>query len=161
MLRDIAEKLTPAIVPMGAVQGIGTRRPGFEPYGAADAAFTTGLAELLADHDEPFLAAYLNGEAPIPYCRLRGELAAQTGRALVHPVFFGSAIIGAGVDALIEALTELLPATAGDPDGPMAGTVFKIERGAPQTQELRGPAYLLEGESRQRGCTSFSCCCQA
>ena len=31
--------------------------------------------------------------------RLRGALAAQTQRALVHPVFFGSAITGAGVDA--------------------------------------------------------------
>lgn len=30
--------------------------------------------------------------------RLRAALVAQTGRALVHPVFFGSAMTGAGVD---------------------------------------------------------------
>jgi ribosomal protection tetracycline resistance protein len=44
-------------------------------------------------------------------------------------VFFGSAITGAGVDALTAAITELLPAAAGDPGGPVAGAVFKVERG--------------------------------
>ena len=48
-------------------------------------------------------------------------LAAQTRQALVHPVFFGSAITGAGVDALIAGITELLPAAAGDADGPVVG----------------------------------------
>ena len=42
-----------------------------------------------------------NDETAVSYGRLRDALAAQTGRALVHPVFFGSAITGAGVDALI------------------------------------------------------------
>ena len=36
----------------------------------------------------------------LSYRRLRRALAAQTRRALVHPVFFGSAITGAGVDEL-------------------------------------------------------------
>ena len=44
-------------------------------------------------------------------------------------MFFGSAITGAGVDALMAGITELLPAAEGDPDGPRPGTVFKIERG--------------------------------
>ena len=47
----------------------------------------------------------------------------------MHPVFFGSALTGAGVDALIGGIAELLPAAAGDADGPVSGTVFKIERG--------------------------------
>src|SRR5256886_12089304 len=46
VLQDISEKLTPAIVPMGSARDLGTRSPGFTPYGAADAAFTTRLAEL-------------------------------------------------------------------------------------------------------------------
>ena len=45
------------------------------------------------------------------------------------PVFFGSAITGAGVDALTAGITELLPAAEGDADGPVSGTVFKVERG--------------------------------
>ena len=72
---------------------------------------------MLAERDEAILAAYVDDES-IPYARLREELAAQTRRALVHPVFFGSAITGAGVDALMAGIAELLPAADGDADGP-------------------------------------------
>ena len=48
---------------------------------------------------------------------------------LVYPVFFGSAITGAGTGPLSAGLTELLPATQGDAGGPAAGAVFKVERG--------------------------------
>ena len=125
----IAEWLTPAVVAMGSVTGLGTRDPGFTPYGAGDAAFRARLADLLADHDDALLAAYLDDGPALPYRRLRRALAAQTRRALVHSVFFGSAMTGAGLDALTAGITELLPATAGDGDGPVAGTVFKVERG--------------------------------
>ena len=129
VLQDIAEKLTPAIIPMGSARDLGTRNPGFTPYGAADAAFAARLADLLADHDHALLAAYVDAEATVSYRQLRVELAAQTKQALVHPVFFGSAITGAGVDTLTAGITELLPASEGDADGPVSGTVFKIERG--------------------------------
>jgi len=129
VLRNITETLTPYVVPMGSAHGLGGRDAGFTPYGAADGAFTAALADLLARHDDAILAAYVDDETPVAYGRLRDELAAQTGRALVHPVFFGSAITGAGVDALISGITELLPAGEGDADGPVSGTVFKVERG--------------------------------
>jgi ribosomal protection tetracycline resistance protein len=128
-LQSISEKLTPAIVPMGSARNLGTRSPGFTPYGPADVAFTARLADLLADHDDALLAAYVDDETAIAYCHLRSELAAQTRQALVHPVFFGSAITGAGVDSLIAGIEELLPAADGDVDGPVSGTVFKVERG--------------------------------
>ena len=48
---------------------------------------------------------------------------------MVHPVFFGSAATGAGVDALAAGVRELLPAAHGDSGGPVSGTVFKVERG--------------------------------
>jgi ribosomal protection tetracycline resistance protein len=44
-------------------------------------------------------------------------------------VYLGSAITGAGVAELTAGITELLPAAGGDPGGPVAGTVFKVERG--------------------------------
>ena len=74
VLGDLAERLTPAVVAMGSVTGLGTRACGFVPYGAADAAFTARLADLLADHDEALLAAYLDDEAALPYRRLRRAL---------------------------------------------------------------------------------------
>ena len=41
-----------------------------------------------------------------------------TKRALVHPVFFGSAVTGAGIDALTAAIVAFLPAVRRDADGP-------------------------------------------
>ena len=124
VLQAISERLTPAIVPMGSVHDLGTRAAGFTPWGEGDAAFAAALAE----HDDALLAAFVNGDA-VTDSRLREQLAAQTRRALVHPVFFGSAITGAGVEALTAGIAELLPAAEADGDGPVSGTVFKVERG--------------------------------
>jgi ribosomal protection tetracycline resistance protein len=128
VLDGIAERLTPAVVAMGSVRVPGTRPAVYGPHAASDPAFAGRLLELLAEHDDALLGAYLDREATPEHARLRAALAAQTRRALVHPVFLGSARTGAGVDALIDGLAELLPATERDTDGPASGTVFKIER---------------------------------
>ena len=107
VLEEISARLTPAIVPVDD---------------------RARLAEVLADLDESLLAEYVEGDG-LPYGRLRAELAAQTGRALVHPVFVGSAKTGEGVDDLMSGIAELLPASAGDAEGAASGSVFKIERG--------------------------------
>ncbi|MFL5971676.1 MAG: GTP-binding protein [Gaiellaceae bacterium] len=104
---EMSARLTPAIVPVDD---------------------RAKLAEVLAERDDSLLAAYVEGDG-LPYRRLREELAAQTGRALVHPVFVGSAKTGEGVDDLMAGIAELLPASAGDAEGSASGSVFKIERG--------------------------------
>jgi ribosomal protection tetracycline resistance protein len=113
VVEEISRRLTSAIVPMAS---------------ARNADFRNRLAEVLAERDDALLSAYVDDES-IPYGRLREELAAQTRRGVVHPVFSGSAMTGAGVDALIGGIAELLPAAACETDGPASGTVFKIERG--------------------------------
>jgi ribosomal protection tetracycline resistance protein len=129
VVRGISERLTPAIVGMGSVHDLGTRAADFVPYGAADAEFASALASVLADQNEALLAAYVDDEKAVSYRRLRRELAVQCQRALVYPVFYGSAITGAGVDPLMSGVAELLPAAEGDADAPVSGSVFKIERG--------------------------------
>ena len=129
VLEQIRARLTPAVVQMGAAERLGTREARFTPSGAEDAAYRERLAETLAERDDSLLAAYVEDDDPLSYERLRQALAAQSRQAIVHPVFFGSAKTGAGVDALLAVIPELLPATAGDADGPVAGTVFKIDRG--------------------------------
>jgi len=109
ILSEIAGRLTSAVV---------------EPEASA-----ATLVSVLAEHDDALLAAYVEDETHVPYERLRDELAAQTKQALVHPVLFGSALTGAGVDELMRDIGELLPAGKGDADGPVSGSVFKIERG--------------------------------
>ncbi|HKE50255.1 MAG TPA: GTP-binding protein, partial [Actinomycetes bacterium] len=129
VLDAIATRLSPAIVAMGSAAGLGTRGASVAQFGPADEAFIARLVDLLASEDEALLAAYVEDESAVTYRRLRGALAAQTKQARTHPVFFGSAITGSGVNALIGGITELLPVTVGEADGPTSATVFKVERG--------------------------------
>jgi ribosomal protection tetracycline resistance protein len=63
-------------------------------------------------------------------------------------VFAGSAITGAGVDALTDGIAELLPAADGDAGAPLSGSVFKIERGP--AGERIAYARLFSGTVRVR-----------
>jgi ribosomal protection tetracycline resistance protein len=57
------------------------------------------------------------------------DLAAHARVGELHPVFFGSALTGAGVQAVMAGITHLLPAREDDGNGPLSARVFKIERG--------------------------------
>jgi ribosomal protection tetracycline resistance protein len=153
LLRDISGKLAHEIIPMGSVSGLGTRDARFIPYGAAEAGFTDRLANLAADN-ESLLSAYLNDEAGVHYPRLRRELAEQTSRAMAYPVFFGSAATGAGVPAMMAALTELLPEAVGDPNSPVSGLVFKVERD--RTGAKVAYVRMISGTVRVRDRLRFS-----
>jgi len=130
VLQAIPERLDLTIVPMGSARSLGTRDASFRPSSAADAGFRAQLTEVVAERNDSILAAYIEDEEGVPYERLREELAALTARALVHPVFFGSAVTGAGIGPLMGGIAELLPAASGDADRPVTGSVFKIERGS-------------------------------
>jgi ribosomal protection tetracycline resistance protein len=107
VLRAIVERLTPDAIAIDAP--------------AAD------LAAALAEHDDALLAALV--DRGLPDDRLRKHLASQTRQALVHPVFAGSALTGKGVDALTSGIAELLPSAERNGEGPLSGSIFKIERG--------------------------------
>ncbi|MER5209788.1 translation factor GTPase family protein [Streptomyces sp. NPDC002838] len=145
VLRALSERLTPSVVPMGSADGLGTR----------DARFTPGLGpaalDVLADQDDDLLSAYVEGT--VSDDRLHTALAAQTRQAMVHPVYFGSAVTGAGVNELITGIKELLPAADGDPDGPVSGTVFKVERG-PAGEKI-AYARMFSGTLRTRDRVPF------
>jgi ribosomal protection tetracycline resistance protein len=119
VLRQIAAKLTREIVPMGEAAHLGTPEATFKPIVQEDT-----LLEVLTRHDDELLARYVDNE-PLS---LDEALAAQTHRAIVHPVYFGSAITGAGTEDLTEGIRELLPRARTDGE-PLDGTVFKVERG--------------------------------
>ena len=129
VLRSMAEKLSRSVLAMGSVGELGNLDARVAPYGAADPGFVSQLTELLTEHDDALLTRYVADESAVSYAMLRGALAVQVRQAVVHPVFFGSAVTGAGVAELMAELTELLPAEEPDADAPARGTVFKIERG--------------------------------
>ncbi|HEY2311824.1 MAG TPA: translation factor GTPase family protein [Gaiellaceae bacterium] len=94
VLDEIEQRLTPAAVPMGSADGLGTRAASFATFGSAD-----------------------------------GELVQRSRAGELHPVFFGSALTGAGTEEVMRGIAELLPAHHGDDAGPLSARVFKIERG--------------------------------
>jgi ribosomal protection tetracycline resistance protein len=153
VLVEIGDKLTPAVVGMGSVRGEGTRDALYNAYAPADEAHTTRLVELLAERDDALLGAYVEDAASVSTGRLHAVLAAQTKGSFVHPVFFGSAITGAGVDALTAGIAELLPAFAGDADGRVSARVFKVERGA--AGEKIAYARVFSGTIRVRDRLTF------
>src|SRR5256714_3243607 len=77
VLQDIAERLTPSIVPMGSARGLGTRAAGFTASDPRDAAHLARMVDALAAHDDALLAAYVDGKTAASYSRARGELAAR------------------------------------------------------------------------------------
>jgi ribosomal protection tetracycline resistance protein len=128
LIARIAERLSPNIVAMGEVADLGQRRAAVRPFGPDDSAFAANLSERLAEQDDALMAAFV-ADRPPPYPDLRAALAAQTRAARFHPVFFGSAITGAGVGALKAGIVELLPSPEADASAPLSGAVFKVERG--------------------------------
>ncbi|MGW1094494.1 GTP-binding protein [Streptomyces sp. NPDC002455] len=148
VLADLARRLSPAVVAMGTAEGLGTREARTRPFTAGDPAFVTALTDLLTTHDDELLAAYVEGGAGVPYGRLRERLARQTRQALVHPVYFGSAVTGEGVAELTAGIAEFLPVTDQDTAGPASGTVFKVERG-PAGEKI-AYARMFSGTVRTR-----------
>jgi ribosomal protection tetracycline resistance protein len=126
LLHDLATRLTPDIVAVSEPRDLGTPGATARPLGCADASFAARLVEISEDDD--LLAAFVRDERSVPYPLLREALRKRCRTARIHPVFFGSAVTGAGVGDLMDGLVELLPVAAGDPDGPVSGTVFKVER---------------------------------
>ncbi|WP_181773991.1 GTP-binding protein [Amycolatopsis pittospori] len=110
VFREIAGKLTPSVLSMDV----------WSPDRTVD---------LLATLDEDFLTEYLTDPDAFPSSRLRAEFTAKVAEGRAYPVYSGSAITGAGIDELRDGIENLLPAKESDVDGPLSGTVFKVERG--------------------------------
>ena len=127
--QEIERRLGVRTIAMGRVERGGTSAARVVPYAPDAPVLRDSLVEVLTDLDEGLLRAYVEGGVGAEAGRWRTELVRQTRRCAVYPVFAGSALTGSGIDALTAGIAELLPAADGDPDGPVAGSIFKIERG--------------------------------
>ena len=140
VLADLATRLTPDVVAMGEVTDLGTREASFHAYDDGDAAFTQRLVDRLTEHDDAFLAACADDPEAVTPARVRRELVEQVRTGRVHPVFFGSAMTGAGVDAVVSGVASCC-------------------RRAPATPETRCPQRSSRSSGVQRGSGSRSCGC--
>ena len=123
LVDEIRRRLSPDVVPLGTTRDRGT----------AAASYVEGLdrdsaLDLLTGSDERLLADVVE-DRPVGDHRLRRALAGASRRAEAHALMYGSAITGAGVPEVLAAVTTYLPVRCPDGEGPLRGTVFKIERG--------------------------------
>lgn len=128
-LANLRDRLTTALVPMGSVSAPGTPLARFDPGAWRDRDFRAAVLQALAERDDDLLAAFAEDRA-VEAGTLRERLARQTADGLTFPVYFGSAITGAGIEELIDGITDLLPAPIPPKDGPVSATAFKVERNA-------------------------------
>ncbi|MER7458878.1 translation factor GTPase family protein [Micromonospora sp. NPDC126480] len=84
------------------------------------------VVEAVAEVDDAVAARWLADE-PVRVRDVRRAVRHAVRRAEVSPVACGSAITGAGVRQLCRLLADLLP-RGEERDGPLAGTVFAVDR---------------------------------
>lgn len=130
LIAQIKEKLTPAALPLNRPEKLGTRDATVVAYhvdGAADQPFQETCIDLLTQHDEQLLTAYIN-DGHVTATHLLTSLANQVQTAKLYPIYFGSAITGVGVAELLAGVGAFFPAANGAAAAPLAAVVFKIER---------------------------------
>ncbi|WP_223268398.1 elongation factor G [Streptosporangium nondiastaticum] len=126
-LEAVRRRLTPHVVPMGTVHGIGAPGARTVPGSYEDPGFREAMAEILAEHDDALLAKLVE-DRPVTPGELRRTLARQTALGQVHPLYFGSALSGRGVADLVDGIVRYLP-PARCTGREATGTVFAVDRG--------------------------------
>ncbi len=88
------------------------------------------MIDLLAETSENVIEEFDRTGGHLDSSFLRAELREQVGACNIVPVFFGSAITGAGVPELLAGIEEWFPEAGRENDVPVSGEVFKIVRRA-------------------------------
>ncbi|MCH1638758.1 TetM/TetW/TetO/TetS family tetracycline resistance ribosomal protection protein [Paenibacillus timonensis] len=105
------------------------------------------LIEALAERDEALLEAYLSGES-VGQERWESRAEELARSARIYPLLFGAAAKGIGISALLDAMLRYFPPAEGDPEAPLSGVVFKIERD--KTMGRMAYVRLYEGSLHNR-----------
>ncbi len=146
LVAEIRRLLTPAVLPMGAVRGIGTPAAAVDANGHGDA--VAAWAPVLAEHDDTLLAALVDDVTP-RHSQVLAALRSQTAAGAVYPLLFGSALTGAGVPALLDTIGHLLPPSP-RAEARLRGRVFAIERGTGGEKVAYVRSYGGDLRQRQR-----------
>jgi ribosomal protection tetracycline resistance protein len=145
-LAQARRRLSPHLVMLTAVAREGRRDARVSPL-CLDA---ESVVEAVAEVDDRTLASWLAGRPPRPRA-LRRAIRHAVSRGELAPVVCGSAVTGAGVDELRRVLSGLLP-RADEGDGPVAGTVFAVDR---DERGRRAWVRLWSGQLRVRDRVAF------
>ncbi|WP_379154910.1 GTP-binding protein [Paenibacillus sp. sgz5001063] len=93
----------------------------------AGPAARTGLLEALAERDEELLEVYMSG-APLDMTAWKKQLIAKTTSGKLFPLVYGVAAKGLGITQLLDAMTDYFPRAGGNPELPVSGIVYNIQR---------------------------------
>lgn len=129
LLGEIKRNLTPHILPINTIINPGGPYAKIHDDATAIHEFKPPESETIILNDDLLLGRMLDGRS-ICFDELIQSLAAQTRKAAFHPVYFGSALVGIGIDTLSQGIKRFLPSTpkGQDEDKAAKGTVFSVER---------------------------------
>jgi ribosomal protection tetracycline resistance protein len=128
LLDDLRRKLKLRPVAMNVPFAVGERSAGVAPCDPGDAKWREAVTDALAESSERVIEAFDRSDGDLGWSFLEPELRAQTARGEIAPVYFGSAITGAGVGHLLDGVACLLPPAVEMDASPLSGRVFKIAR---------------------------------
>lgn len=128
LLAEIAQKLHLRAMPMNSVRDAGEKSATIVPFDRDDPDWHSRLTDTLAESNERVIEEFERTGGDISADYLGAELRAQVAAGDCAPVFFGSAITGAGVPEFLGGMRELLPPAPSDLCDRLSGSVFKVAR---------------------------------
>ncbi|KWX73375.1 GTP-binding protein [Paenibacillus riograndensis] len=114
---------------------------------AADPAARTELLEALAERDEALLETYISG-TPLDLTAWKEQLKAGAAAGKWFPLVYGVAAKGLGITQLLDAMTDYFPRAGGNPQLPVSGIVYSIQRD--KTMGRMAFVRLYQGTVRNR-----------
>ena len=128
LLDEICRELHRDPVPLSTVAGLGTREASAQPSDVADLATAAGIVDVLSRHDDELLERFVESDGELCVAEIVEALRRQVASATVTPLVHGSAMTGAGVDTLLRAIADLVPAELGSTSESLSAEVFKVQR---------------------------------
>ncbi|MGN6699755.1 MAG: GTP-binding protein, partial [Thermomicrobiales bacterium] len=130
LLADIRRTLRLRCLALTLPAGPGDRAATVVTLDRASPVWRDPAADLLAETSERVIAEYERTAGALSTSFIEAELRAQVAAGDIVPVFFGSALTGAGVPELLAGIEAWLSAAEDTREAPATATVFKIARQA-------------------------------
>lgn len=150
VLDDIRRKLGLRVLAMNDASGLGGRSAAVMPCDRESRAWRVRAIDLLAETSDHIIQEFDRTRGNLSAAFIDTELRAQVAACSVVPVYFGSAITGAGVRDLLTGIECWLPVAAEANAEPASATVFKITRAASGEKLVHARVFSGALMARQR-----------
>src|SRR5699024_8373842 len=128
LLDELSRELQRDVLRLSTVTDLGTRDAASHRRDLSPPDVTEEIANVMSRHDEALLDRFVEVDGAICEKELERSIRDQFAAANISPVLFGSAMTGAGIDALFGMLTDLVPIGDAEDQSPLSAEVFKVLR---------------------------------